>query len=389
LSASEEIWDSYFRHVDEICLETDPSDVILPRDKMKAMIVSADSNPDGKKYRFLLFSDDKSSEATGFALVYVETPHSPTYKTNRHIARLRLSVSKKYRRKGLAVLLLKRVTEELAVKEPAVTEFLIRVILESGKHFMDHIGGTVCRENSQNRLYLAEVDWTMIEAWAEEGARKNPGGATLQEVVPVEMYARWRLLKADYIGGDRGIENWRPIFAAMELWDEAIDDSGLTQKGTVRAVISRIAKQHKLKQTRLSSILVVKDAKAALNEFRASKLDDLDCFGKTMLRLETDLIAMKARANAWAIGDIEALRGLPYTDQNAACERAAMQAGVVQKRMDRDLDAELERKWFDAAEKALANNTATFALLPMAELLKPDGYLAKLQAKGYVVQAPE
>lgn len=221
------------------------------------------------------------------------------------------------------------------------------------------------------------------------GVRKNPGGATLQEVVPAEMYARWRLLKADYIGGDRGIENWRPIFAAMELWDEAIDDSGLTQKGAVGAVISRIAKQHKLKQTRLSSILVVKDAKAALNEFRASKLDDLDCFGKTMLRLETDLIAMKARANAWAIGDIEALRGLPYTDQSAACERAAMQAGVVQKRLDRDLDAELERKWFDAAEKALANNIATFALLPMAELLKADGYLAKLQAKGYVVEAPE
>ncbi len=218
------------------------------------------------------------------------------------------------------------------------------------------------------------------------GARGNPNGATLQDVVPADMYARWRLLKGAYIGGDRGIEKWRPIFAAMKLWDEAIDRSGLTQKGT--GVVGRLAKQHKLKQTSVSSYLIVTDAKAALNEFKASKLDDLDCFGKTMLRLETDLTAMQARANAWAIGDIEALRGLPYSDQNAACERAAMQAGVVKKRMDRDLDAEMERKWFDAAEKALATNTSTFATLPMAELLKPDGYLAKLQAKGYVVEAP-
>lgn len=220
------------------------------------------------------------------------------------------------------------------------------------------------------------------------GARGNPDGATLQDVVPADMYARWRVLKAAYIGGDRGIEKWRPIFVAMKLWDEGIGDSGLTQKSAVWPVVGRLAKQHKLKQTSVSSYLVVTDAKAALNEFRASRLDDLDCFGKTMLRLETDLSAMQARANAWAIGDIEVLRALPYTDQSAACERAAMQAGVVTKRLDRDLDAELERKWFDAAEQALATNTSTFALLPMAELLKSDGYLAKLQAKGYTVEAP-
>jgi hypothetical protein len=218
------------------------------------------------------------------------------------------------------------------------------------------------------------------------GARRNPDGATLHDVVPAPMYARWQRLKADYIGRDRGIENWRPIFAAMELWDAAIERSGLTQQGT--GVVSRLAKAHGLRQTRVSSILVIKDAKVALNEFRTAKLDDLDCFGNTMLRLETDLAAMKARANAWAVGDIEALRALPYTDQNEACERAAMQAGVVRKRLDRDLDAELERKWFEAAEKALASNAGTFALLPMAELLKPDGYLAKLEARGYTVEAP-
>lgn len=36
----------------------------------------------------------------------------------------------------------------------------------------------------------------------------------------------------------------------------------------------------------------------------------------------------------------------------------------------------------------MARNTSRFAVLPIGELLKTDGYMARLQAKGYEVQAP-
>jgi hypothetical protein len=49
----------------------------------------------------------------------------------------------------------------------------------------------------------------------------------------------------------------------------------------------------------------------------------------------------------------------------------------------------MEQSWLTAAETALANNPQTFAVLPMEEVLAPDGYLAKLQAQGYTVEAPE
>lgn len=220
------------------------------------------------------------------------------------------------------------------------------------------------------------------------GARKNPDGATLKDVVPAEMYARWLPLKHKYVGRDAGIEKWRPMFAAMELFEEAMDDVGLVKGGVVVPTIERAAKRRGIPQTSPTVKVTIDDPKQMLNEFRATRLDDLDCFDKTLDRLETDIDAMRERANAWAVGDIDALRALPYSDQNEACMQAAMRAGVMRKRVARDIDAEVRDVWMQAAEKALAKNRVTFSTLPMRELLKPDGYLAKLQAKGYEVEAP-
>lgn len=220
------------------------------------------------------------------------------------------------------------------------------------------------------------------------GARKNPDGATLRDVVPSDMYSRWQVLKRKYIGADRGIEKWRPIFAADELYGEAMKDAGLVG-GIVGPVIARAIKARKPKETYPGYRLVIEDPKATLNEFRASRLEDMDCFGKTLQRLETDIAAMRLRANAWAVGDIEALRGLPYSDQDEACAKALAQSAVVRKRKQGDLDAEMRTSWLEAAEKAMAANAVSFSTLPMRELLKPDGYLAALQARGYAIEAPE
>lgn len=220
------------------------------------------------------------------------------------------------------------------------------------------------------------------------GARKNPDGALLKDVVPAGMYARWVPLKQKYVGRDGGIEKWRPMFAAMELFDEAMDDAGLVKGGVVGPVVTRAAKEHGIAQTSPVVKVTIEDPKQALDEFRQARLDDLDCFAKTLDRLESDLEAMRERANAWAVGDIEALRALPYSDQNEACMQAAMRSGAMRKRAARDFDAEMREQWLQAAEKALAKNAVTFSTLPMRELLKPDGYLARLQAKGYTVEAP-
>ena len=53
-----------------------------------------------------------------------------------------------------------------------------------------------------------------------------------------------------------------------------------------------------------------------------------------------------------------------------------------------DVPKRVEAMWLSKAEAALAANKVTFATLPIAMLLRPDGYLSKLQSKGYAVEAP-
>jgi TraB/PrgY/gumN family len=221
------------------------------------------------------------------------------------------------------------------------------------------------------------------------GARKNADGATLQDILPAGLYARWLALKAKYIGRDRGVERLRPMLAANELYGKALDRSGLARNREIWKSVEKLAKHAHVPIVEPEVKIEVDDPKQAIKDFRgtAGQLD-VDCLEATITRLETDLDAMRLRANAWAVGDIEALRHLPYPDQRRAC-RAALESNID---LRQHLDAavtEIDAAWISAAEKALDRNASTLAVLPMDELLGPNRRLAMLVARGYTVEPPE
>lgn len=220
------------------------------------------------------------------------------------------------------------------------------------------------------------------------GARKNPDGRTLREVLPPDLYARWLPLRERYLGKGRAVERMRPLFAAGELWEEALRQEGLALSGVVMPVLARAVKAYDLRETRPERTLEVTDPKALLAEIEHAQLDDARCLEATIARLE-DIARLRRRANAWAEGDIAALRALPDVRQNSACAEAAMQSPAMRKRGAGALPAEVAEAWLEAAEAALARNSGTFALLPVDDLLSGEGYLARLAARGYEVTAPE
>jgi hypothetical protein len=221
------------------------------------------------------------------------------------------------------------------------------------------------------------------------GARKNADGATLDGILPPDLYARWLALKAKYIGNDRGVERLRPMLAANELYDKALARSGLVRNRAIWDTVEKAAKRAHVPIIEPKVRIEVDDPKQALKDFRSTAGQlDVDCLEATIRRLETDLDAMRLRANAWAVGDIEALRRLPYPDQRRACRAAVESNPDLAAHVDAAL-TEIDAAWISAAEKALDENASTFALLPMDELLSPHRRLAMLAARGYTVEPPE
>ena len=54
--------------------------------------------------------------------------------------------------------------------------------------------------------------------------RKNPDKATLRELLPPDVYARWLVQKKLYLGRDSGVEKMRPFLVAEKLRDAAIKE---------------------------------------------------------------------------------------------------------------------------------------------------------------------
>ena len=221
------------------------------------------------------------------------------------------------------------------------------------------------------------------------GARKNDDGATLQQVLPAPMYARWLPLKQKYLGPKNSIERWRPIFAAQELYKKAIKANGLSRSGGVQASVDALAKKYGVAEQSTDYPVEIEHPHAAIKAFKRSGLDDVDCFGRTLDSIERDMPLITARANAWATGDLQALRELPDSERFSTCVSAITGAEFARKLGFADAPARLESLWLEAARKALATNAQTFAMLPMDQLLSADGYLAKLGAQGYRVESPE
>lgn len=220
-------------------------------------------------------------------------------------------------------------------------------------------------------------------------ARRDPQGRKLEDVVGPEDHARWLALKARYIGGNDGIEQWRPVFAALELYEKAVEKSGMRFTSGITRTVERAAKKGGAAIVPVKVTFQVDNPRAALKEFAREPLDDLGCFRKTLDRIEGDLGNMAARANAWAVGDLDTLRALPYENQFVACNAAFTGAALARRYGMHDLQQRIEQAWLAAAEDALARNRSTIALLPIQQLLRSDGYLAKLAARGYEVVPPD
>jgi hypothetical protein len=223
---------------------------------------------------------------------------------------------------------------------------------------------------------------------------RNPDDATLDEVVPAELYARYAALRTRYFPRETDAEPLRPVFAGPRLADRILPEEGLESGQAITRQLDRLMRRHRhLEKTTIEVEMDLTGSFRSLaNRGEAlvaslSREQELRCFEEQIRRMESELGAMKSRANAWAQGSIDDFRGIPLPgDDDDACLLLLAESSEFET--IEQLRDELDRRWLAAADRALATNTSTLAILEIVELLREDGLLAELRARGYEVFEP-
>lgn len=218
-------------------------------------------------------------------------------------------------------------------------------------------------------------------------ARNNPDGATLQQVLPDDLYRRWQSLKPLYLGRDKGVEKMRPFFAARELYDAALKQAGLQPGSGVGTRLSQLIKEHAITRTSTAVSSDIKNPRSTAKAFIKADMDDIACFRSILDHLDADVLHAAERANAWAVGDLAELSRLQQAGGQQLCLQAFTGTDMAKSLGLGDAQTVSRKKWFDAVDAALKANAVSFATLPVADLLSGD--IPKgLRAKGYAVESP-
>lgn len=221
---------------------------------------------------------------------------------------------------------------------------------------------------------------------AEERVRRLPRGQTLKSVVSPELYARAEAARKLY-GTPERIEELRPFYAGRRILMSALRKMDMEKRFSASLTVMKLARRAWVKVTDLDT--PGQTHKEQLNNIVQGST--VPCLEMMVKIVEDGGSGFRRLANAWSVGDIAALRQLVprYALQPGHGENkctVALYGG--QQRAD-EFVARRTEVWLSTAERALRENKSTMAVVSMAELFAPDGYLAGLRARGFKIVEPD
>ncbi len=223
---------------------------------------------------------------------------------------------------------------------------------------------------------------------------RNPDGATLEEVLPPELYARFSALQASYFPREDALDDMRPMVAGGRMTSLILEEEGLVDGRDILKAILRLKKRNRdMVLTEITVSVEIEGGYRDLADRAQAMMDSLSpeqelaCFEQQVLHMEQDLEHMKSRANTWAQGYVDEFRNIPLVgEEEDAC--IELMVGTSEEEFIIDINTRMNQMWLEAAERALATNQSTFATLNINDLISENGLLSQLKAKGYEVREP-
>lgn len=212
--------------------------------------------------------------------------------------------------------------------------------------------------------------------------RVLPHGQTLHQVLPPQLYQRFAAVRSRYTRDADRFERLQPMLAGAELWQAAMDSSGLELSANVEAHIMKLARQHRVPVKRYHVDL--RDTGEVMKELGAlSVAEQVQCLEPMLQLLESHVPDIERRAKAWSSGDIDTFSTVAVPDPSKGCGDAVAGAASL-TRAGRDA----HDGWTHAVEDALAHDASSLAIQEIDSLLGPDGWLEELRTAGYTVEGP-
>jgi len=242
-------------------------------------------------------------------------------------------------------------------------------------------------EDSQEVLLdFSGVMWpNQTQENAEARIRKLPTGQTLKDVVSPALYARADAARKLY-GTPERIEELRPFYAGRRILMSALRKMDMQKRFSATFTVRKLASKARVKITDL-------DTPGQAHEEQLKNIVEgstVPCLEMMVKIVEDGGSGLRQLANAWSVGDIVALRRLVplYALQPDHHENKCTVALYGGKPQADEFVVRRTRAWLVEAERAMRENQSTMAVVSMAELFAPDGYLAALRARGYKVVEP-
>jgi GNAT superfamily N-acetyltransferase len=166
-SAGPEFWKRYhaFRRLKH--QESRPEDALRPDDLDERWLKRA--SPFDFRYRYEVVEDGKMK---GLVSGLTAKPGTPAYDSNKHLFWADLYVRPDARRQGIGASFLP-VLQEL-MDAHGCTVLGLWTEEPSGHAFLKWLGAEARFSGAENRLKLADVDWSMVERWLVEGPERSP-----------------------------------------------------------------------------------------------------------------------------------------------------------------------------------------------------------------------
>ena len=177
---TKEDWNQAFRFRKELHDEITPNEPYLPDEAWKHnLLVQLDDDT----MDLVLFVARVNDEIAGIANIVWFLPKSSGYEENKHTGFCSVEVLPRYRQQGLAKQLLSRIYP--VVQDHDIQTLIGGTIEEASLAFIKAIGGQEALANIDNRLVFSEIDWKMVEEWAEIGRKRNPNTSIEEfDIVP-------------------------------------------------------------------------------------------------------------------------------------------------------------------------------------------------------------